>query len=79
MGKLAMPGRSGLAVGATAENGKAAVDNRTARRLDMTEDLFDATFARELKALRGRAARLPRRPAADRCRWACRGCRPRSR
>lgn len=34
-----------------------AVDHRTARQLDTTEDVFDATFARELKVLRRRAAR----------------------
>jgi putative phosphoribosyl transferase len=54
--KLGAPGRSEFEVGAIAEDGAVALDPH-ARRVGMTEDVFDATFARELPELRRTAAR----------------------
>ncbi len=55
--KLGAPGDPEFAVGAIAEDGSAVVDSDTARLVGMTQELLEATFAREARQLRRRIAR----------------------
>lgn len=55
--KIGAPGNPELGVGAIAEDGSAALDTGTARRVGMTQELLDATIAREVRELRRRVAR----------------------
>ncbi|MDQ2895945.1 MAG: phosphoribosyltransferase [Actinomycetota bacterium] len=55
--KLGAPGNPEFGVGAIAEDGTAVLDADTARRVGMTEDVLDATVAREARELRRRVER----------------------
>jgi predicted phosphoribosyltransferase/predicted alpha/beta-hydrolase family hydrolase len=55
--KLGAPGNREFGVGAIAEDGTAVLDRDTARRVGMTQEVLDATVARELKELRRRVLR----------------------
>jgi len=56
VGSAPAPGNSQLAAGATTEDGVVALDAPTEPVVSMTDDLFDAAFARERRMLRLRAA-----------------------
>ena len=55
--KLGAPANPEFGVGAIAEDGTAVLDAYTARRVGMTDDVFDATVRREVAELRRRVER----------------------
>jgi putative phosphoribosyl transferase len=55
--KLGAPGNLELGVGAIAEDGSAVLDVDTARLAGMSQELLEATFAREVRELHRRVAR----------------------
>ena len=57
MRKLGAPANPEFGVGAIAEDGNAVLDPDLARRVGMTQELLDATVARELRELRRRVER----------------------
>ena len=63
--KLGAPGNPELGVGAVAEDGTGVLDPQTASMVGMTQEMLDATLARESAGAAPQGRALPRRPARD--------------